>query len=205
VKESTPRAFATPAAFRRWLEAHRAEAELLVRCWKTAASHRGMTYRQALDEALCLGWIDGVRRALDAESFSVRFTPRKPKSAWSAVNIRRFEELRAEGRVRPWGSRAFDARVKPSYSYENRPRRLAPALARRFRANARAWRFFLAQPPWYQRTCAFWVMSAKRPETRERRLDQLVARSEAEQPIAALKRPASRRASAAAADSREDR
>ena len=152
-----------------------------------------MTYRQALDEALCVGWIDGVRRALDADSFSVRFTPRRPKSACSAVNIRRFEELRAEGRVRVPGLRAFEARVRPSYSYENRPRRLAPALAKRFRANARAWRVFLAQPPWYQRTCAFWVMSAKRPETRDRRLAQLIARSEAQQPIAALKRPASRK------------
>ncbi len=185
-------AFATPAEFRRWLEAHPAQPELLLRCWKTAASQRGVTYRQALDEALCAGWIDGVRRALDAESFSVRFTPRRAKSAWSAVNIRRFEELQAEGRVRPSGQRAFEARVRPSYSYENRPRRLAPALAKRFQAHARAWRFFLEQPPWYQRTCAFWVMSAKRPETRERRLAQLVACSQAGEPIAALKRPASR-------------
>jgi len=193
VKDSRARSFATPAEFRRWLEAHPAQAELLVRCWKTAASQRGVTYRQALDEALCVGWIDGVRRAVDAESFSVRFTPRRPKSAWSAVNIRRFEELRAEGRVRAPGLRAFEARVQPRYSYENRPRRLAPALAKQFRAHARAWRFFLEQPPWYQRTCAFWVMSAKRPETRDRRLAQLIARSEAQQPIAALKRPAPRK------------
>lgn len=196
MKDSRARAFATPVEFRRWLEAHPAEAELVVRCWKAAASQRGVTYRQALDEALCVGWIDGVRRALDAESFSVRFTPRRPKSAWSAVNIRRFEELRAEGRVRPPGLRAFEARVKPAYSYESRPRRLAPALAKRFRANARAWRFFLAQPPWYQRTCAFWVMSAKRPETRDRRLAQLVTSSELGEPIAALERPAPRKANA---------
>ncbi|MGE0455933.1 MAG: YdeI family protein [Vicinamibacteria bacterium] len=186
------RAFATPAEFRRWLQGHPGERELLVSCRKVQASRRGVTYRQALDEALCVGWIDGVRRAVDAESFSVRFTPRKPKSAWSAVNVRRFEELRAEGRVRPSGLRAFEARVEPSYSYENRPRRLAPALAKRFRAQARAWHFFRTQPPWYQRTCAFWVMSAKRPETRERRLAQLVACSEAGEPIAALKRPTGR-------------
>jgi uncharacterized protein YdeI (YjbR/CyaY-like superfamily) len=187
---SRPRSFAGPGEFRAWLEENHARvAELLVRCFKTEAGYQGLTYRQALDEALSFGWIDGVRRSLDAVSFSVRFTPRKAKSAWSAVNVARFGELKAEGRVRPPGLAAFVARVTTSYSYENRPRELAPAYRRRFRANARAWRFFEAQPPWYRRTCAFWVMSGKREETQARRLAVLIAHSERQEGIPALKPP----------------
>jgi len=174
-----PRSFPGPASFREWLEKHHARAtELVVRCRKTGAAHRGMTYRQALDEALCLGWIDGVRRSVDAVSFSVRFSPRKAKSAWSAVNIARARQLQADGRMHPAGLSAFRARVKPQYSYESRPRALAPAYLAKFRAHPPAWRFFEAQPPWYRRTAAFWVMSAKRPETRARRLDVLITCSE---------------------------
>jgi uncharacterized protein YdeI (YjbR/CyaY-like superfamily) len=186
-----PRSFAGPAEFRAWIEEHHARAtELLVRCWKVEARHRGMTYRQALDEALCLGWIDGVRRSVDEASFSVRFTPRKPKSAWSAVNIARVGQLQAEGRMHAAGLAAFDARVKSGYSYESRPRALAPAYLKKLRASARAWRFFEEQPPWYRRTCAFWIMSAKQPETRARRLQLLIASSEKEESVAPLKRPA---------------
>jgi uncharacterized protein YdeI (YjbR/CyaY-like superfamily) len=190
---TTPRSFAGPREFRAWLEEHHARvAELLVRCWKTQACHRGMTYRQALDEALCLGWIDGVRRSLDEASFSVRFTPRTPKSAWSAVNVARVGQLRAEGRMHPAGLAAFDARVETDCSYESRPQALAPAYVKKLRANARAWRFFEAQPPWYRRTCAFWVMSARRPETRARRLDVLISSSERQESVPPLKRPARR-------------
>jgi uncharacterized protein YdeI (YjbR/CyaY-like superfamily) len=186
-----PRSFSGAASFRRWLERnHDRETELLLRCRKTGAAGRGVTYREALDEALCLGWIDGVRRAVDADSFSVRFTPRKPKSAWSAVNVRRARQLEAEGRMHPAGLAAFRARVKPEYSYESRPRSLAPAHLARFRARARAWRFFEAQAPWYRRICAFWVMSAKRPETRERRLDRLIEVSDRQEGLPSLKRPA---------------
>jgi len=184
------RGFAGPAEFRGWLERNQASAaELYVRCSKAKAG-RGLTYRQALDEALCLGWIDGVRHAVDARSFSVRFTPRRPRSAWSAVNVRRFRELQAAGRVRPAGLRAFEARVSSQYSFESRPRGLAPAQLRSFRANPRAWRFFEAQPPWYRRTCGFWVMSAKRPETRARRFAVLLSCSQRGQGIPGLKRPA---------------
>ena len=190
-----PRGFASPAEFRAWLEQHRATAkELFVRCSKAQAKDRGLTYRQALDEALCLGWIDGVRHALDATSFSVRFSPRKPRSAWSAVNIRRFRELQQEGRVRPAGLAAFEDGVKSRYSFESRPRALSPALARTFRAHPEAWLFFSAQPPWYRRTCSFYVMSAKRPETRARRLDVLISHSEQGRGIPPLKLPASRAA-----------
>jgi uncharacterized protein YdeI (YjbR/CyaY-like superfamily) len=176
------------------VEEHPTVTGLFVRCSKAHAREGGLTYRQALDEALCLGWIDGVRHSVDEASFSVRFTPRKPKSAWSTVNIRRFRELQAEGRVHPAGLRAFEARVKSRYSFESRARPLAPAYLRRFRSNSRAWSFFAAQPPWYRRVSSFWVMSAKQAETRERRLAVLIARSERQQGIPPLKRPTARAA-----------
>jgi len=183
------RAFAGPAAFRTWLLKNHAKAkELIVRCAKEGAGG-GLTYRQALDEALCIGWIDGVRRSVDALSFSVRFSPRKPRSAWSTVNIKRFQELQAAGRVKPAGRKAFDARVKSQYSFESRPRALAPAYLRSFRSNRRAWAFFKAQPPWYQRVCSFFVMSAKQPETQKRRLGVLVSYSGRGEAIPPFKRP----------------
>lgn len=157
-----------------------------MRCAKVG-SGRGLTYREALDEALCMGWIDGVRRALDATSFSVRFTPRRPRSAWSTVNVRRYGQLLEEGRVRAPGREAFAARVKSAYSFESRPQALPPAFVRRLRDNPRAWRFFEAQPPWYRRTCCFWVMSARQPETRERRLSRLIALSERGEGVPPLK------------------
>jgi uncharacterized protein YdeI (YjbR/CyaY-like superfamily) len=197
---STP--FRTPQAFHAWLEAHHADAaELVVRCFKTHAAGRGMTYSQALDEALCFGWIDGVRRSVDADSFSVRFTPRQEKSKWSAVNVARARVLEREGRMRPPGLVAFrkrsDGDSEAPYSYESRPQELAPAYAKRIRANPRARAFYESQPPWYRRTTAFWVMSAKQEETRLRRLSALIACSEAGRPIDALARaPKTGRASA---------
>jgi uncharacterized protein YdeI (YjbR/CyaY-like superfamily) len=189
-----PRGFSSAAAFRAWLERHHATAsELLIRLSKVGAG-RGLTYREALDEALCHGWIDGVRRRLDATSFSQRFSPRKPKSAWSTVNIKRYRELEAAGRIRPAGRKAFDAGVKSRYSFESRPKALSPAFLRAFRAKPRAWRFFSSTPPWYQRTCSFYVMSAKQPETRERRLGVLISHSEREQALAPLKLPKTRAA-----------
>jgi len=185
---SAPRAFAGPAAFRKWLAANRTTAkELYVRCAKVHVG-RGLTYRQALDEALCQGWIDGVRHGLDDASFSVRFTPRKPKSAWSTVNIRRYRELLAAGRVTPAGRQAFASGVKSEYSFESRTRSLAAPYLRRLRASRRGFAFFEAQPPWYRRTTSFWVMSAKREETRARRLAQLVACCERGESISPLLR-----------------
>ena len=184
--------FASRHEFREWLEKnHRTAPELLVRCYKVQASDKGLTYRQALDEALCFGWIDGVRRALDDESFSTRFTPRKPKSKWSAVNIKRANELQAEGQMHSAGETAFAAREAATsrrYSYETRPRQLDTGSLKKLRANKRAWAFFQAQPPWYQRTSTFWVMEAKRKETRERRLAELIARSAKGEPIKLLDR-----------------
>lgn len=183
-------AFASVSEFRAWLEANHATCkELLVRCYKNHAGNKGITYRQALDEALCFGWIDGVRRAVDAETFSVRFTPRRSKSYWSAVNIRRATELEKEGRLHPAGRAAFEAREasrKVRYSFENKPNKLDPVLEEKFRSKKLAWDFFQAQAPWYRRTSIFWIMEAKRPETRIRRLQELITCSTRGQPLKLL-------------------
>jgi uncharacterized protein YdeI (YjbR/CyaY-like superfamily) len=195
---AAPRTFRSQSSFRAWLERyHGAADQLVVRCFKTQHARRGLTYREALDEALCFGWIDGVRHALDEVSFTVRFTPRKAGSVWSAVNVRRATELQAAGRLRPAGAAAFERRKTSSYSYENRPGALGRSLQARFRANDAAWAFFKAQPPWYQRTCSFWVMSARQAETRERRLALLISCAEAGEPIPPLKRAPARSAAGA--------
>jgi len=174
----TPTAFATPAAFRAWLTRHHARrTELLVRCFKVHVATRGITYVQALDEALCFGWIDGVRRSIDAASFSVRFTPRRAKSYWSAVNIRKAKSLIAAGRMAPPGLAAFEGRHKApvrKYSFESKPENFAPAYLERIRANPRASAYFDSRPPGYIRTHAFWVMSAANEATRLRRLETLI-------------------------------
>jgi uncharacterized protein YdeI (YjbR/CyaY-like superfamily) len=184
--------FSSARAFREWLEAHHETTrELLLRCYKSHAGDKGLTYPEAVDEALCFGWIDGVRRSVDSQSFSVRFTPRKAKSTWSAVNIRRARELQAKGRMHPAGKAAFTARdPKRSriYSFEVKAKKLDPAALEKFQSNEAAWRFFQQQPPWYQRTSIFWVMSAKRETTRQRRLDELIASSARKKPIKALDR-----------------
>lgn len=174
-----PLHFNGPAEFRAWLKAHhRTATELLVRLWKTHAAEHGLTYTQALDEALCFGWIDGVRRRVDDDSFSIRFSPRKPRSIWSRVNVAHVERLTRAGRMTRPGLAAFAARTANRtgiYSFEQAPRKLAPEYLALFRAHTVAWAYFQARPPWYQRTSSFWVMSAKREETRARRLAILIA------------------------------
>lgn len=191
--DSTRRSFSTPAAFRTWLiKYHHSRTELYVRCFKVNAKEKGITYSQALDEALCFGWIDGVRHSLDDVSFSVRFTPRKEKSYWSAVNIKKFHALQQDGRVDASGLAAFRRRPKSppeNYSFESRPQKLAPSLEKKLRANKKAWGFFVKQPPWYQRTSAFWVMSGKKEETRLKRLHILIAHAEKNATIPPLTRP----------------
>ncbi len=171
--------FQSPAKFRRWLEKnHDGAAELRVGFWKKDSGKGGITYAEALDEALCFGWIDGVRRRVDDEAYEIRFTPRKPVSKWSAVNLKRYAELEAQGRIAPPGRAAFE-RFDPDkhepYSFETRPMTFSTELKKAFQAHADAWRSFQAQPPGYRRTATFYVMSAKRADTRERRLAQLVA------------------------------
>jgi uncharacterized protein YdeI (YjbR/CyaY-like superfamily) len=153
--------------------------ELQVGFYKKALG-RGITYPEALDEALCSGWIDSVRRGIDAESYTIRFTPRKPRSNWSAVNIQRVQELLAQGRMMPSGLQVFhkrDERKAAQSSYERELGRLEPALDATLRANQKASSFFDAQPPGYRKTVIAWVMSAKKAETRARRLAHLTERS----------------------------
>ena len=176
-----PRFFATPNAFRMWLEKNHATAdELLVGFWKTSSGKPSMTYHEALDEALCFGWIDGVRRG-GADHHTIRFTPRKAKSKWSAINVSHVKRLIAAKRMKPAGLKAFEARGDKAglnYSYETR-QPFGPALRAAFESNAKAWAFFTAQPPGYQRIATWWVMNAKREETRMTRLKALIADSAA--------------------------
>jgi uncharacterized protein YdeI (YjbR/CyaY-like superfamily) len=194
-RESRPRAFKTQKDFRAWLSKnHATKTELIMRLFKVHAKHRGIGYREALDEALCWGWIDGIVRRLDEDSFQQRFTPRKAKSNWSSVNIKRVKELIAEGKVAKPGLAAFARRDKTEpapYSFENRDRiRLAPAFVKRFKAEPRAWKFFEALPPGYKRLMVYRVMSAKREETRERRFAQLFELSRAAKAHAPARRVA---------------
>jgi uncharacterized protein YdeI (YjbR/CyaY-like superfamily) len=185
--------FRSGAAFRRWLAKHHAsETALQVRLFKVHAAHLGMIYRDALDEALCHGWIDGVRHGLDDDSFLIRFTPRKARSYWSDVNVRRMKELIAEARVHPAGMAAFgshDEQRAPRYAFEADPVALPPGALKQFKANRVAWQDYQDQAPWYRRTTAHWVMRAKKPETRARRLRQLIECSAKGRRIDQLKRP----------------
>ncbi len=189
-----PTFFATPDELRAWLEEHHAtEGELLVGFHKKGSRRPSITWPESVDQALCFGWIDGVRRRIDDDSYSIRFTPRKARSTWSAVNVRRFGELSELGLVRPAGVAAFERRSEDRtgiYSYERREAaKLEPAMEERFRAHARAWSWFAAQPPWYRRTATHWVISAKKPETRERRLQRLIEDSAAGRTVPPLTRP----------------
>jgi uncharacterized protein YdeI (YjbR/CyaY-like superfamily) len=188
-----PLFFTSPAELHEWFAAHHDEAiELLVGFWKTKTGKPSVTYQQALDEALCFGWIDGVRRSLGEESYTIRFTPRKPKSIWSAVNIKRVGELTELGRMHPAGLKAFDERDLERtnlYSNEQSALQLDPADEAQFRANPRAWDFFESQPPSYRKPAMWWVMSAKKEETRQRRLATLIADSAAGRRIAPLTPP----------------
>ena len=148
-----------------------------MRLYKVHARAKGIGYKEALDEALCFGWIDGVRKALDADSFIQRFSPRKPKSNWSSVNIKRANELIAEGRMHPVGLSAFNARdkdAKAPYSFEHGPKALSPGFERQFRADRKAWTFWESCPPYYRKVVTFYVMSAKREETRQKRFDTVL-------------------------------
>ena len=189
--------FRSPADFGRWLEDHHATMkELWVGLYKKASGKPSITYSEAVDEAVCCGWIDGVRRRVDETAYTVRFTPRQPKSQWSAVNLKRVERLSAQRRMRPAGLKAFEGATEQErkYSFEQpRESRLRAADEHRFRRNRKAWDYFQAQPPWYRRTATFWVVSAKKEDTRERRLSALIADSEAGKEIKPLTRSVPKR------------
>jgi len=169
--------FATPADWRAWLEAnHATTSELSVGFWKKDSGHPSITWPQSVDEALCFGWIDGVRHRIDDGRYCIRFTPRKVGGNWSQVNLRRFAELAAEGRVTPAGQAAYEARRSESatYSYEKAAEAFTGEETARFQAHNVAWTRFHAFPPSYRKVATHRVVSAKSPETRRRRLDILI-------------------------------
>ncbi len=177
-----PTFFENADEFRAWLEKyHGSETELLVGFYKKGSGRPSMTWSQSVDEALCFGWIDGIRRGRDEESYTIRFTPRKANSTWSKVNVAKVEALQREGRMRPAGRAAYEARSADNtgiYSFERaRPAELPPEYEERFTPAARE--FFDAQPPGYRRTAIHWVVSAKKEETRLRRLATLIEDSAA--------------------------
>jgi uncharacterized protein YdeI (YjbR/CyaY-like superfamily) len=165
---------------------------LWVGFYKKDSGRPSITWPESVEEALCFGWIDGVRKSIDAQSYTIRFTPRKPGSNWSLVNIRTAKRLIREKRMQPTGLRAWEARQADKsgvYSFERRSdARFDADLESRFRQNAAAWRFFESQPPGYRRIVTYWVMSAKQPETRARRLGTLIRDSAAGRRIGLLQR-----------------
>jgi uncharacterized protein YdeI (YjbR/CyaY-like superfamily) len=188
VAPSEPIFFETPAQLRDWLDAHHQTAdELIVGAWKKAAGKPTLTWPEIVEEALCVGWIDSIRRSVPGDGWTIRLTPRRKRSIWSAVNVAKVAELRADGRMRPAGEAAFEARLADRtaiYSFEQpHDPELAPAEEARFRANEAAWAWFSAKAPSFRKQALHWVISAKRPETRERRLATLVADSAAGRPI----------------------
>ena len=190
--EIAPSFYAAPEEWRAWLDAHHEDGrEHWVGFHKVGSGRPSITWPEAVDQALCFGWIDGVRRRVDETSYMIRFTPRKPTSRWSMVNVRRVGELREAGLMRPAGLAAFEARTETgTYSYEQRDAAAFDAeREERLRANAAAWEHWSAQPPWYRRTATHWVMSAKREETRDRRLARLIEDSAAGRPVGPLARP----------------
>ncbi len=177
----TPRFFKTRSEFRKWLEKnHATKKELFVGFYKKKSGKPSITYSEALDEALCFGWIDGVRKSISEDAYTNRFSPRTSKSNWSNVNIRHVERLKKLGLMSPAGLAAYalrDPKRTGVYSFENAPRQFAPALKKVFRANQLAWQFFEQQPPSFKRLSVHYVMSAKKEDTRKRRLEKLIASS----------------------------
>lgn len=178
----TPIFFATKEEFRKWLEEnHTREKEVVVGFYKKSTGKPSMNWSESVDQALCFGWIDGVRRSLDPESFSNRFTPRKPSSNWSLINIKKVEELTKAGLMTPAGQKAFEARKEDKtgiYSHEKEHIILDPAYEQEFKTHEKAWDFFKKQAPSYKRTIIHWLMSAKQEKTRLSRLEKVIHESE---------------------------
>ncbi len=190
------RFFATPAEFRAWLEQnHETAAELLVGFYKKGSGRPSITWPESVDEALCFGWIDGIRRSIDEESYSIRFTPRRARSVWSNVNLKRVAELTRLGHMMPAGLAAFERRNPTRsgiYAYEQVQKKdptLLPAYEKKLKANAKAWAFFEAQAPYYKRAAARYVMSAMKEETQLKRLARLIEDSAKGRRIGLMERP----------------
>ena len=185
--------FKSPAEFRAWLEANGDQAqELWVGYHKKNTGQPSMTWPESVDQALCYGWIDGVRKSVDADRYAIRFTPRKPTSIWSAVNLKRVEELTRLGLMQPAGLKVFNARDQEKtnlYSFEREAAQLSPEQKAQFQANVRAWEFFQTQPASYRKPALWWVLSAKQEATRVKRLAALIGDSEQGRRIKQLRRP----------------
>jgi uncharacterized protein YdeI (YjbR/CyaY-like superfamily) len=186
--------FKTSSAFRAWLHKnHASRLELLVGFYKKDSKRPSITWPESVDAALCYGWIDGIRRSLDSDSYTIRFTPRKPRSTWSNVNIKKANELKRLGLMHSAGIAAFEKRTDDNsaiYSYEQRQSaELCAADRKKMRANKLAWEFFQSQPPSYRRIATYWVISAKKKETRQKRLNTLIENSASGQKIGPLRRP----------------
>ena len=179
----TPIFFSNTAEFKNWLEQnHQTATEVLVGYYKVKTGKPSMNWSDSVDEALCYGWIDGVRRTIDEQSYYNRFTPRRPKSNWSRVNIEKVERLIAQKRMQPAGLAAYEKRTQARseiYSYENQPDKLSEELEAIFRKHAQAWDFFTTQPPSYKKTMIYWIMSAKQITTQKTRLFKLIEASAA--------------------------
>jgi uncharacterized protein YdeI (YjbR/CyaY-like superfamily) len=174
--------FASPSEFRKWLEKNHDKAqELVVGFYKVGSGKANMTWSESIDQALCFGWIDGVRTSIDSNSYKIRFTPRKPSSIWSAVNIRKIKELTKQGLVHEAGLAAFKRRTAAKskvYSFEKKEVGFSPVFEKLFKANKKAWAYFQSLAPGYRKTSIHWVMSAKQEGTQKKRLDILIADSE---------------------------
>jgi len=177
----TPRFFKTPSAFRKWLAANHAKSkELSVGFYKKGSDKPSITWPESVDEALCFGWIDGIRKSIDEESYQIRFTPRKPASVWSAVNIRNVERLIKEQRMQPAGLKAYELRKANRsgiYAYEQRSPELIEPYLGKLKRNKAAWKFFTAQPPGYRKLMNWFIVSAKLEETRLKRLARVIEAS----------------------------
>jgi len=177
----TPIFFSSQSEFRTWLEENnQKEKEILVGFYKVSSGKNTMTWSQSVDQALCFGWIDGIRKSVDDDSYCIRFTPRKPGSNWSKINIRKVEELTRQGLMKPEGIKAFGHRKEERsgiYSFEQSVRELPEACIRKFKTHKKAWDFFSSQPPSYRKLAAYWINSAKQETTRLSRLEKTIAES----------------------------
>ena len=175
----TPLFFAQPSHFRKWLQKnHRKETELLVGFYKVSSGNPSITWPQSVDEALCFGWIDGVRTSIDKDSYSIRFTQRKPSSIWSAVNIKKIEVLTKKGLMQAAGLASFEKRTAAKsavYAFENEEKKLPENFEKLFKANKKAWNYFQQLAPSYKKNAIHWIMAAKQETTQIKRLEQLIA------------------------------
>lgn len=187
MEKSIPHFFKTQADFRKWLEKnHKTKTELIVGYHKVDSGLPSMTWSESVDQALCFGWIDGIRRSVDSKSYCIRFTPRKPTSIWSAINIKKIEELTNKGLMKPEGLAIFKKRKEHKssiYSHENDTQILSPPFEKKFKENKEAWKFFKTQAPSYQKVMVHWIMAAKQEATRLSRLDKTINQSQAQKRV----------------------